>query len=78
MIDLQPFFEIQERLLGSVPIEFKRYAYGLISWDDRLLGIVGARGCGKTTLLLQRIYERGQKGFLYISGDWFSETEYTL
>ena len=69
MIDLQPFFEIQERLLGSVPIEFKRYAYGLISWDDRLLGIVGARGCGKTTLLLQRIYERGQKGFLYISGD---------
>ena len=69
MVDLQPFFEIQERLLSSVPIKFKRYAYASINWDDPLLGIVGARGCGKTTLLLQRILEKGQKGFLYISGD---------
>ena len=69
MVDLQPFFEIQGRLLSSVPIEFKRYAYASINWDEPLLGIVGARGCGKTTLLLQRILEKGEKGFLYISGD---------
>jgi len=69
MVDLQPFVEIQERLLNSVPIAFRRYAYALIDWDDRLLGIIGARGCGKTTLLLQRILEKGQKGILYISGD---------
>jgi predicted AAA+ superfamily ATPase len=69
MVDLQPFFEIQQRLFSSVPTEFKRYAYELIDWNDPLLGIVGARGCGKTTLLLQKILEKGQKGFLYISGD---------
>ncbi|HQC15934.1 AAA family ATPase, partial [Mesotoga prima] len=69
MVDLQPFFEIQERLFSSVPTEFKRYAYELIDWNDPLLGIVGARGCGKTTMLLQKILEKGQKGFLYISGD---------
>ncbi|HMI02154.1 MAG TPA: AAA family ATPase [Pedobacter sp.] len=35
-----------------------------IDWNDRLIGILGARGTGKTTLLLQRL--KAEYGF---SGD---------
>ncbi len=34
---------------------FHRYLYGQVRWDNRLIGIKGARGTGKTTLLLQRL-----------------------
>jgi uncharacterized protein len=36
---------------------FKRGLFGAIQWDKRLIGIKGARGTGKTTLLLQRLKE---------------------
>ena len=36
-------------------MEYKRYLYEKIHWNSRLIGIKGARGVGKTTLLLQRI-----------------------
>lgn len=43
----------------------------VIDWNDRLIGIMGARGTGKTTLLLQRL--KGQYGFgkeaIYITMD---------
>lgn len=32
-----------------------RHLYHQIDWSDRLVGILGARGTGKTTLLLQRM-----------------------
>lgn len=32
-----------------------RHLYYQIDWSDRLIGILGARGTGKTTLLLQRL-----------------------
>ena len=34
---------------------FSRYLTHEIRWDDRMIGISGARGSGKTTLLLQRM-----------------------
>ncbi|WP_256009532.1 ATP-binding protein [Desertivirga xinjiangensis] len=52
----------------------------LIDWNDRLIGIVGARGTGKTTLMLQRLKE--QYGFnkeaLYITMDDIYFTSHTL
>ena len=36
---------------------FKRYLWNEIAWNDRLIIIVGARGVGKTTLMLQYIKE---------------------
>ena len=36
---------------------FKRYLWARINWDNRLNIITGARGVGKTTLLLQYIKE---------------------
>lgn len=43
------------RRLAKVSPDFTRYLYEKINWNARLLGIKGARGVGKTTLLLQRI-----------------------
>ncbi|MDE5799534.1 MAG: AAA family ATPase [Paramuribaculum sp.] len=53
-----------------------RQIYNEISWNTRLIGIKGARGVGKTTLMLQRIclaFDNPEKA-LYVSLDdiWFS------
>lgn len=43
------------RLISQVNFEYKRYLYGQINWNNRLIIIKGQRGVGKTTLLLQYI-----------------------
>lgn len=45
--------EQSERLIANVTLDFKRYLFDIVKWDNRLIGIKGARGTGKTTLLLQ-------------------------
>lgn len=45
--------EQSDRLIASVNLDFKRYLFDVIKWSNRLIGIKGARGTGKTTLLLQ-------------------------
>lgn len=55
---------------------FKRYLYNEIKWDNRMIGIIGARGVGKTTMILQYIKENlDHKKALYVSADdmYFSE-----
>jgi len=64
------------RLLSDTKLDFKRYLYSQINWDNRLIMIKGPKGVGKTTLLLQHIkesFEQPQKA-LYTSVDhiWFS------
>lgn len=44
-----------QRLLKKISITYIRDLYNQISWDTRLVGIKGARGVGKTTMMLQRI-----------------------
>lgn len=39
--------------LSNVSLDFKRFLFDKIKWNNRLIGINGARGTGKTTLLLQ-------------------------
>ena len=56
----------------------KRFLYHQLPWDARMLCIRGARGVGKTTLLLQRAAEAfpaGSNKVLYVSLDelWFNE-----
>lgn len=59
--------------LNKTSIGFLRYLYKEINWDDRLIGIKGFRGVGKSTLMLQRLKtEYGNSGTaLYISLDHF-------
>ena len=43
--------------MAKVPLKFKRYLYKQINWNVRMIGIKGARGVGKTTLLMQHIVD---------------------
>lgn len=67
---MDSFFNEQRRLLDTLS-DKKRYLYHLIDWGLPCLGILGARGTGKTTLMLQSIKERFGKSdrALYISVD---------
>ena len=71
MINFTIFFEEQQRILNRLNSEKKRYLYSQIDWDNRCSLIVGQRGVGKTTLILQYLkdqYENSTKA-LYISVD---------
>ena len=48
-----------DRRLAAVNTQFRRYLFKEIVWTDRLVGIKGARGTGKTTLILQRLKDLG-------------------
>ncbi|HLG03796.1 MAG TPA: AAA family ATPase [Bacteroidia bacterium] len=50
---MEQLLEQSERILAAENNSFRRYLYDHIRWANRLTGIVGARGTGKTTLLLQ-------------------------
>ena len=49
-----------ERYIRDVSMTFQRYLMMQINWNDRLIGIKGARGTGKTTLLLQYLNKLGK------------------
>ena len=53
--DIQPLRTVYHRKLAETTLDFKRYLYGQINWDVRMLGINGEKGVGKTTLILQHI-----------------------
>lgn len=77
-MDIQELYANSYRLVSQVSIEHKRYLYDQLPWDARMLCIRGARGVGKTTLLLQRIAEAfpaGSHQVLYVSLDelWFND-----
>jgi len=42
-------------LLTSLNIQYKRYFFHKIDFNDKLIGILGAKGVGKTTFLLQSL-----------------------
>ena len=44
-------------LLRNVNIEYKRYFFKEVDFNNRLIGIIGDRGIGKTTFLLQYLNE---------------------
>ncbi len=46
-----------QRRIRETTTDFKRYLFYSIDWRDRLISIVGARGTGKTTMILQRVKE---------------------
>jgi predicted AAA+ superfamily ATPase len=51
-------------------MEKKRHLFNKINWDARGICIAGARGTGKTTLILQHLTERYDRDkCLYVSGD---------
>lgn len=50
---MRKLLNISTNLINSVNQNFRRFLYDKITWSERLIGIKGARGTGKTTLILQ-------------------------
>ena len=72
-------YEYMLRQLAQTPDSFHRYIYGSINWDGRMLGLVGPRGVGKTTLFLQRIKEaHSTRDALYVSADYLYFSTHSL
>ena len=58
---------------------FHRYMYGKVDWNARMFGLVGPRGVGKTTMILQYIKEQGEgRRILYVSADHVYFSTHTL
>lgn len=74
---MEPLLNTYRKLLTSEKTEFRRYLHEDIDWDDRMTSIVGARGTGKTTLILQHIRDNfpDKSKAIYVSLDnlWFSK-----
>lgn len=73
---MDTLFKTYGRLLADTDLSFTRYLYNKINWDNRLIVIKGAKGVGKTTMLLQHIkrnFQQVEKA-LYVSLDnlWFA------
>ena len=72
-------YETFRKLLKSVNTDFIRYKYNDIKWENRMLGLVGPRGVGKTTLFLQYIKMNLEiNDTLYVSADNLYFTNHTL
>lgn len=70
---METLFALQRQLIQNSTTSFVRSVMDEIDWEGtRLIGIRGARGVGKTTLLLQHIkmhYGLGTKKALYLNLD---------
>ncbi|MDR0230729.1 MAG: AAA family ATPase [Dysgonamonadaceae bacterium] len=74
---MEGLFKIFYQLLSRTDTDFIRYLHPKIRWQNRLIAITGARGAGKTTMILQYIkkqFGNMPKEALYVSLDniWFS------
>lgn len=74
---MEVLFEKYQQKLNHTSLDFVRGVMDEINWNARLIGIKGARGVGKTTLLLQYIklhLSKEPELSLYVSLDniWFS------
>lgn len=73
---IEGLYLTSNRMVARTTTTFHRYLYGQIKWNAWMIGIKGARGIGKTTMLLQRIKEEFHESpekALYVSLDnmWF-------
>ena len=58
---------------------FHRYMYNRVSWQSRMFGLVGPRGVGKSTMILQYIKEhREELNMFYVSADHLYFSSHTL
>lgn len=67
---MEQLFEYFKRKLQETPTDLVRYKYEEINWHGHALGLVGPRGVGKSTMLLQYIkMQLDEKDTLYVSAD---------
>lgn len=76
---MQTLYEQFYQLLELTPMNFFREKIDQINWDVRILGILGQKGVGKSTLILQHIKQQGNVDkSLYIVADDIYFSAHTL
>lgn len=75
--DVVRLYETSRRLVRDVPMSFRRSLGSCINWNNRLVCVRGAKGTGKTTLVLQHIHDAffpNDDRSLFVSLDnlWFA------
>ena len=67
---MEAFFKTHKYLVDHVHSPIERYLMSEVDWSNRLIGIKGSRGVGKTTFLLQYAknnFDRNDRSCLYIN-----------
>jgi len=77
---LEMLFENSALYIASVDVVHKRYFYDQIDHDEKLIGIIGARGVGKTTYILHYLQTLALpfRKKLYMSADSIHLSDYSL
>ncbi|MFW6307070.1 MAG: ATP-binding protein [Campylobacterales bacterium] len=67
---IQQLQQLSSQILSQKTPEYRRFLFDKIDFDERLIGVLGSRGVGKTTLLLQYLHTiYKDKSTLYIMAD---------
>ena len=76
---MEQLIQRHNSIVARTPVQFRRYMYNKIDWSNRMIGLTGPRGVGKTTLVLQRIKQhlQGEK-VLYVNMEDFYFTTHRL
>ncbi|MCH8534612.1 MAG: AAA family ATPase [Flavobacteriaceae bacterium] len=77
---MERLFQYSNQLITQVDTSFTRYLYSEINWSNRLVGLIGPRGIGKTTLLLQYIKNNlNPQETLYVTAEdfYFAKNRFT-
>lgn len=76
---MEKLYQFFTNKLNTVPTQFLRYKYQEIEWTSRMFALVGPRGVGKSTLLLQYIkLNLDLRDTLYVSADQLYFSDHTL
>ncbi len=75
---MEHLFEHSARLIEETEIQFVRYLYDQVNWNNRMIGIIGPRGVGKTTMILQHIQQTHKSNALYVTAEDFFFAENKL
>ena len=76
---MEKLFEYYRILLQKTNTDFHRYMFPKINWENRMIGLTGPRGVGKTTLVLQYIKENlNPNEALYVTAEDFYFTDHRL
>lgn len=76
---MQTLYDQYNQLMEVTPMNFFREQHDTINWDVRILGILGQKGVGKSTLILQHIKRAGNKDeSLYVVADDIYFSAHTL
>lgn len=71
---MESLIEKSAKKVNASKDKLKRSIYNEIQWNERLIILLGYRGVGKTTILLQRLNEIDDKGIYFSLDDLFFES----